>query len=768
MNSSEIELELVCQGITNERSRGIFYGDNPLDHTTPTVLAQLSLSSLLSALTQYILTPLGESAFISMLLVGFFLGPSIWGDKHSFLSKVYSAKSINVSSTFAFFGCILYLFLLGIKMDLGMVKRAGRKAVVIGFFTFIFPITLNLIVAEILTTNMEMDQYLHDRVPYIAVFQSVTTFHVIVCLVTDLKLINSELGQLAISSSMISGTCSWSLAIFFLFIDRDETHDLIALILITAILLVMIIFFLLRPIMIWMTRKTSEGKQIKETYVTSIFIMLLGCAFLSEVFGHHVLFGAVTLGMAVPHGPPLGSALVNKIESFVSSILLPSYFVFSVAGVNIFSIHLKTVTVVSIFGVSSFIGKVLGSMLPALYFKIPPSEAFSLGLVMSCQGVSDVLLIQHGRFLSLLNTQIYSTMVINMLFLSGTFTPIIKLLHDPSKRYESCNKRTIQHTSLHMELRILACIYHQDSTPCIIRLLELTNPTAKTPMCCYAVHLVQLTGSLVPHLVHHEPGKSVKFHAKDSSHIINAFRLYEQECNGNVVVNLFTSISPFSTIHEEVCRLAAEKSTSLVIIPFHKQWRPHGIKNIVEARSVNRHILDMAPCSVGILVDRGTLSASKNNNLYEIGVLFAHGRDDREALAYGLRMAKHSKAALTVIHLIDLARTSQDYHEMELDSDIITEYKIESAGKRRHSYRQESVNDCVELIRLITSVENSFDLILVGRSYRSRSPLFEALTEWSEFPELGFIGRHPNPIRFPVSGFCACGAATNFWSLRQD
>lgn len=315
---------------------------------------------------------------------------------------MYSAKSINVSSTFAFFGCILYLFLLGIKLDLGMVKRAGRKTVVIGFFTFIFPITLNLIVAEILTTNMEMEPYLHDCVPYIAVFQSVTTFHVIVCLVADLKLINSELGQLAISSSMISGTCSWSLTFFFLLIDRDETHDLIALILIFAILLVIIIFFLLRPLMTWMTGKTSEGKQVKETYVISIFIMLLGCAFLSEVFGHHVLFGAVALGMAVPHGPPLGSALVNKIESFVSSILLPSYFVFSVAGVNILSIHSKTVTVVSIFGVSSFIGKLLGGMLPALYFNIPPVEAFSLGLVMSCQGVSDVLLMQHGKFLSVM------------------------------------------------------------------------------------------------------------------------------------------------------------------------------------------------------------------------------------------------------------------------------------------------------------------------------------------------------------------------------
>ncbi|KAJ6976018.1 hypothetical protein NC653_031751 [Populus alba x Populus x berolinensis] len=739
MNASNPDLQnlWVCQGREGIISKGYFYGQNPLSYTTPAVLAQLSLSSLCSVLLQYILTPLGESAFVSLLLVGFILGPTLWG-RSSFLTSVYSMKSIQTSSTFAFFGCILYIFLIGIKMDLGIVKRAGRKPVVIGFLTFLFPVTLNLIVAGILSGKREMDRVLLKSIWHVAIFQAVTSFHVIVCLLADLKLVNSELGQLAISSSMISGMCSWGLVIVTLFITELKHEPF--WILLCPLSLIFLIFYVLRPLMVKMIAKTPEGKQVKEGYMLSIFIMVLGTAFLSEVLGHHVVFGATALGIAVPHGPPLGTALENKIESFVSSILLPSYFVLSVSRVDLFSIHSETVFVITVFGLTSFIGKVLGGMLPALFFKVPPVEAFSLGLVMSCQGISDVLLVQHGHLTFLFDRQMYSMMVINMLFVSGTFTPVIKFLYDPSRHYKASNKRTIHHTCLNMEFRVLAGIYHQDSTPSMIRLLEISNPTAKTPMCCYIVHLVQLVGSLSPLFMYHEPGATAKLPTKDCGRIINAFRLYEQESNGNVIVNLFTSISPFASIHEEVCRLAVEKRTSVVIVPFHMQWRLHGIEDITEARAVNRHILAKAPCSVGILVDRDTLSASKHHFVYKIGIIFVHGRDDREALAYGLRMAKHAKVSLTVIHLIDPAEGAVQSLDMDLDDDIITEFKAACAGKNRHSYITEFVKDSVELITVIRSVQNSYDLILVGRHHRSFSPIFVGLTEWNEFPELGFLG----------------------------
>ncbi|KAG5233509.1 hypothetical protein OIU76_015859 [Salix suchowensis] len=739
MNASNPDLQnlWVCQGHGGLISKGYFYGQDPLSYTTPSVLAQLSLSSLCSILFQYFLTPLGESAFVSLLLVGFILGPTLWGSS-AFLTSVYSMKSIQTSSTFAFFGCIFYIFLIGIKMDLGMVKRTGRKPVVIGILTFLFPITLNLIVAAILSGRGGLDPVLHKSIWHVAVFQAVTSFHVIVCLMADLKLVNSELGQLAISSSMISGMCSWGMVIVILIITELQRKPF--WIIFCPLLVVLLVFYVLRPLMIRMIRKTPEGKQVKEGYILSIFIMVLGTAFLSEVLGHHVIFGATALGIAVPHGPPLGTALENKIESFVSAILLPSYFVLSVSHVDLLSIHYETVFVISIFGFTSFIGKVLGGMLPALFFKVPPVEALSLGLVMSCQGISDVLLIQHGHLTFLVDRQMYSMMVINMLLVSGTFTPVIKFLYDPSRDYKVSNKRTIQHTSLNMEFRILAGIYHQDSTPCMIRLLEISSPAAKTPMCCYIVHLVQLVGSLSPLFMYHEPGTTVKLPAKDCGHIINAFRLYEKESNGNAIVNLFTSISPFASIHEEICRLALQKRTSMVIIPFHMQWRLHGIQDIAEARAVNRHILAKAPCSVCVLVDRGTLSASKNHLVYKIGIIFVHGRDDREALAYGLRMAKHARVSLTVIHLIDPAEEKVQSLDMDLDDDILAEFKAASAGKKSHSYRSEFVKDSIELITMIRSVQNSFDLILVGRYHRSFSPIFAGLTEWNEFPELGFLG----------------------------
>lgn len=115
--------------------------------------------------------------------------------------------------------------------------------------------------------------------------------------------------------------------------------------------------------------------------------MLLGCALISEVVGQHLLFGATALGIVVPHGPPLGSAIVDRLESFVSCILLPSYFLLSVSGVNILSIHTETVAVVGILGVTSFTGKILGGMLPALYCNMPLVDAFSLGLIMSSKAL---------------------------------------------------------------------------------------------------------------------------------------------------------------------------------------------------------------------------------------------------------------------------------------------------------------------------------------------------------------------------------------------
>lgn len=333
--------------------------------------------------------------------VGILLGPSFLGGENDFAEIVYPVKSFYISQTFAFFGCMIFLFLVGVKMDLSIVKRSGKKAVLIGLSAFFVPLVLNVGFAVVLQRTVTMEPQLHNSLIVIAVFQCQSSFHVIACLLGDLKLLNSELGRLAVSSSMISGVLSWIWIILTFTIRQStlkNTGNLPFMGLSLGALLVLIIY-IMRPIMLWMVTKTAAGKPVKESYIIFIFIMVMICSLLGEIVGQRFLLGPMILGLAVPDGPPLGSALVEKLESYVSIILLPSYFVFSAARINLSKIRMKTVGIVEVLALSSFCGKVLGTMVPSIYCKMPAIDALSLGLIMSAQGITDILLLQHGMLL---------------------------------------------------------------------------------------------------------------------------------------------------------------------------------------------------------------------------------------------------------------------------------------------------------------------------------------------------------------------------------
>lgn len=336
---------------------------------------------------------------------GIALGPSFFGNDSSFRRTVFPMKSFYVSETFAFFGCMLFMFLVGVKMDLSMVRKSGKRAFVIGFCAFFVPLMLNISFAFILEHNVSMEPDLRKSLIVIAAFQSSSSFHVIACLLADLKLLNSELGRLAVSSSMISGICSWICSIITFTarqssLRKQASLPWMALMSLGGMLIVII--FILRPIFSWMIGRTApynDQKELRESHFFCIFFMILGCALFGEVIGQHFMLGPIVLGLAVPDGPPLGSALVDKLDSYVSSILLPGYFVFSCARINLSLINMKTAGIVEMLALCSLLGKLMGTMLPSLYFDVPVLDSLSLGLIMSAQGITDILILQHGMLL---------------------------------------------------------------------------------------------------------------------------------------------------------------------------------------------------------------------------------------------------------------------------------------------------------------------------------------------------------------------------------
>lgn len=338
-----------------------------------------------------------------------------------------------------------------------------------------------------------------------------------------------------------------------------------------------------------------------------------------------------------------------------------------------------------------------------------------------------------------------------MLIVTGLARPAVQYLYDPSRRYSSIERKSILHSNNSNQLRILVCIHDKDNVPSAINLLEASNPNRFSPISIFVLHLMELKGRAAPILVPHYHLNKLTSRASHSDHIVNAYRIYEQHHQGSAVVQHFSVVAPYASMHNDICTVALDKRTHMVIIPFHKQWLFNKEVGTPTAsiRKVNLNVIKKAPCSVGILVEKrskveGNVWVITGRSLCRIALFFLGGPDDWEALAYGRRMATHSNIGFTVVrfqHKQQDKCTSHD-EEQDVDNELIRDFRATTVCvKGQKNYKEVNVKDAIETMEAICSMKDDFDLVMAGRRHKPDSPFTLGLTtEWSEFAELGIIG----------------------------
>ncbi|PPR89893.1 hypothetical protein GOBAR_AA30798 [Gossypium barbadense] len=333
---------------------------------------------------------------------------------------------------------------------------------------------------------------------------------------------------------------------------------------------------------------------------------------------------------------------------------------------------------------------------------------------------------------------------------NATIVPLlVRFLYDlDSRKYASYEQRNLMHLKPNVELRVLACVHSPDNVPAMICLLDLTCSTNESPNAVYVIHLIELRGRNSPvFIAHHNQETSTA----TSSFFENIIPFYEYEGNNwdLVTVKAFTIITPPKLMHDDICTMALDKQTSFIILPFYRKWSIDGSleeeNNVV--RNLNCNVLDQAPCSVGILIDCGRIQKllkQSSSSSFSIGMLFLGGKDDREALTLARRMARDPRGKLTVIHLIAYQNCRNVvYWDTVLDTEMLKDVKQNNGelGNGCDVMYVEEVSDCgAQTIKLIRSIANDYDLMIVGRSYGVDSIILTSLSEWSEFPELGVVG----------------------------
>ncbi|GAB2274284.1 hypothetical protein Dimus_009050 [Dionaea muscipula] len=706
---------------------------------------------------------LGMPRLVSQLYAGILLGPSGLGRNKMFQEMIFPRLTSSVWKCITMLSYTFTLFMVSVKMDFGIIFKTGRKAYAIGMLALVGTLVSSSITRGLLENSP--DRVKMADLSFSSTILSVTSFPVIACLVTELGLLNSELGRLALSSALAAEILSISVMSFnnnFLPVLAGNRSLLTACLYVSGIILIILVVMgVMRPMMRWMIKETPQGRPVKNTFVLiSFLVMLVGCLF-SDLSGQFVLLGAFIIGAGIPDGPPLGSSLVEKFDVLVTGILEPFFITTCAMRTNVFSLQPPNgkvaITIMAIFSVV-FATKITICFLCAVYNNMLFADALALALILCHKGSIDIASYTWFRDMKNISEECFTGLALCATFAATVVPVAVKFLYNPMKKYAGYQRRNIMHCRPDTGLRILACILRPDNVAAITNLLNVSSPTKESPIVAYILHLMKLVGRSHPVFISHDIQKKKDSHSSYSEEIVWTFNRFENNNKGTVFVHAYTALSPPGAMHDDICTLALDKLVSVIILPFHRKFGFDGSVEFEdhEQRLLNTSVLARAPCSVAILVDRGSYGGSGSSSsrtpplisigssseaaggMFSVAMIFIGGNDDREALAYAKRMVQGNRIRLTVVRLI---AQSHDDELPTLDSLALAEVEnLATEDDRRVAYSEEVTRDGAETALKLRSMAEDHNLMIVGRRYGLDCPQTSGLMEWTELRELGIVG----------------------------
>ncbi|KAH1159719.1 hypothetical protein GLYMA_11G164200v4 [Glycine max] len=752
MNNNTISFPIFCQSIQQSHPVGIFNGGNPLAHSFSLIMFNLILNTLITRSLQVLLKPLKQPVIISQIIGGMIVGPSFLGQSRWFQRHMMTESTQFIMRNLGVMGFMFFLFMYGVRMDPTLLRKSGKLHVSTAFISITIPMVTAFVVALCMRKNMDKEMALIPSLGSISGYLGITAFPVLYHILKEFNLLNSDMGRSALSIALIGDSFGMLCIMAFEASSQGETKMINTLwYMISFVGLMAFLMFCVRPAMIWINNNTPEGHPVQQSFVVAIFLGALVMGFLTDMFGIAIANGPVFLGLVIPDGPRVGATIVQKTETIMADILLPFSFIMVGSYTDFYAMSASgwsSLEPLIVMVITGYVLKFFSTWIVLHFWRMPLREGLTLSLTLSLRGHIELILFVHWMDKNILHIPDFTLLVLMTTILTATFAPLINILYDPTKPYMVNQRRTIQHNPPDEELRIVLCILDTETINGFIRLLDISNPNSSSPLSISVVRLAELVARANPLFLDHEKQRVPPNYQWTNT--INALTQHQQHKGMLMKLHFFTAVTPKQTMFRDICELALEQEASLIILPFKSSSDVHN-------HSVNSQVLNTAPCSVAIFVDKGlpdinnigSSSTSFRRSQYRFAVLFLGGGDAREALVYADRMVANQDVSLTVIRF--LSRNFKGYNEIEkkLDDGIVTWFWVKNEINQRVVYREVLVSNGEETIEEIQAMnDGAFDLLIVGRKHGINPILLTGLSEWSESDELGLIGDYVSSADF--------------------
>ncbi|KAK7387270.1 hypothetical protein VNO78_27940 [Psophocarpus tetragonolobus] len=743
-DNTTLPIPILCHSTQDLYSAGIFARDNPFSHSFSLLMFNLIFITLITRIIRFLLKPLKQPLIISQIIGGVIIGPSFLGRSTWFQRHMMNDSTQFLVHNLGVMGFMFFLFIYGVKMDYALLKKSRKLHISMALIGITIPTATVFIVALCMRKNMDKELAMISSMGVIAGYLGITAFPVLYHILREFNLLNSDVGKISLSTALIGD----SLGLIFIIAFEAASQGAISIMntvwyVVSLIVFIVFLVYCVRPTMIWINNSTPEGHSVNQSFVVATLLGAFLSGFLTDMFGIAIANGPLFMGLIIPDGPRIGAALVEKTTTVMTDILLPFSFLMVGAHTDFYAMSASgwsSLSPLFVMVVTGYFVKFFSTWITLYFWRYPFRDGLTLSLIMSLRGHIEIILFVHWMDKNILKVPGFSLLVLMTTLVTATCTPLINLLYDPTKPYMVNQRRSIQHNPPDTELRIVLCILDTETINGLIRILDISNPTSSNPFSIAVVRLTELIGRASPLFIDHEKQQVPPMYEWTST--IDILEKHQKLKGMFMKLRFFTAVAPKQSMFRDICEIALEQEASLIILPFiSADVQDHAVK------TVNSQVLNHAPCSVAVFVDKGLLElgptggGSFHRTRYRFALLFLGGGDAREALVYADRMVGHPDVSLTVIRFLSHNYIGYNEIEKKLDDGTVTWFWVKNETNQRVVYREVVVRNGEETIGAIQSMnDGAFDLLIVGRKQGINPVLLTGLSEWSESEELGLIG----------------------------
>lgn len=448
-----------------------------LTHPLAILLLQIITIIFTARTFGFLFNKIGQPTVIGEVVAGIFLGPSIMGHWFpEYTTFLFPKTSLGNLQFFSQIGLLLFMFVVGMELDLKVLRTKAKDAIVISHASIIIPYTL----------GMGLSYYLYlDFAPanvnflsfslFMGIAMSITAFPVLARIIQERGMTKSKLGIVAITCAAADDVTAWCILAAVIAIVKAGSFVSSLLTIVLAVAYVFVMLNLVRPFIKKLGEVYSNKETLSLNIVAIIFGVLLISAYTTEVIGIHALFGAFLAGTIMPPSFSFRRILIEKVEYVALGLLLPLFFAFSGLRTQIGLLnegHLWGMCALII--AVAIVGKFGGSMMAARFMGNSWRDSLAIGALMNTRGLVELVVLNIGYDLGVLSPQIFAMLVLMALFTTFMTGPVLDIL----KKY---TKDTVDEKSEleKQKFKVLASFGNPQTGRKIVRLANILSGSGK-------------------------------------------------------------------------------------------------------------------------------------------------------------------------------------------------------------------------------------------------------------------------------------------------